>query len=70
MKKKDHRLIRATPSIQMFGISEGTGHTADKDQICGLRYRILSHVEGVRPHNPQTLHLGHTYTLSKVTPPP
>ena len=36
-KKKDHRLIRATPSIQKLGISEETGHTAGKEQIQGLR---------------------------------
>ena len=36
-KKKEHRLIRAKPSIQMLGSSEGTGHTAGKEQIWGLR---------------------------------
>ena len=49
-KEKDHRLIRETPSIQMLGISEETGHTAGEQQTCGLRvHRILTHVEGVRP---------------------
>ena len=49
-KIKDHRLIRAIPSIQMLGISEGTGHTAGKEQICGLWvYRIPTHVDGMRP---------------------
>ena len=49
-KEKDHRLIRETPSIQMLGISEETGHTAGEEQTCGLRvHRILTHVEGVRP---------------------
>ena len=31
-KKKDHRIIRATPSIQTLGIPEG--HTPGKEQIC------------------------------------
>ena len=49
-KEKDHRLIRATPSIQMLGISKGTGHTAGKEQMYGLCvHRILTHVDGVRP---------------------
>ena len=49
-KEKDHRLIRATPSIQTLGISEETGHTAGEEQMCGLCvHRILTHVEGVRP---------------------
>ena len=36
VKKKDHRLIKATPSIQMLEISAGTRHTAGKQQIWGL----------------------------------
>ena len=70
-KEKDHRLMRETPSIQMLGISEGTGHTAGKEQTCGLRvHRILTHVDGVRATQSAEPTLGHTSTLSKVTPPP
>ena len=70
-KEKDHRLMRETPSIQMLGISEGTGHTAGKEQTCGLRvHRILTHVDGVRATQSAEPALGHTSTLSKVTPPP
>jgi len=36
VKKKEHRSIKATPSIQMLDISAGTRHTAGKRQICGL----------------------------------
>ena len=63
--------MRETPSIQMLGISEGTGHTAGKEQTCGLRvHRILTHVDGVRATQSAEPTLGHTSTLSKVTPPP
>ena len=49
-EKKDHRLIRAIPSIQTLGISEKTGHTAGEEQMCGLCvHRILTHVDGMRP---------------------
>ena len=49
-KEKDHRLFRAILSIQMLGISEGTGHTAGKEQTCGLCvHGILTPVDGVRP---------------------
>ena len=73
-KKRDHRLIMAKPSIQMLEISEGTRHTAGKKQIWGLPLHvILTHADGVRPHNPQTLHLGshvHTHQGDPTSPDP
>ena len=61
-------------SIQMLEISEGTRHTAGKKQIWGLPLHvILTHAEGVRTHNPQTLHLGshvHTHQGDPTSPDP
>ena len=59
-KKKEHRLIRAIPSIQTLGISKETRHTAGKSRYGVSGFRILTHVDGVRPtqspdlgsHNP------------------
>jgi len=63
VKKKDHR------SLQTLGISEGTRHTAGKEQMCGLCvHRILTHVDGLRPTQPPAP--GDTLPVSKLTPPP
>ena len=48
-KKKDHRLIRVTPPIQMLEISEGTRHTEVKSAYGVSGYRIQTHVDGLRP---------------------
>ena len=72
-KKKDHRLIRATPSIQMFEISEWNRYTEVRTHV-GSLHRIQSHVDGVRPtwmgwdsYNPQTLYLGsHVHSLRVI----
>ena len=43
----------------MMGISEVTRHTAGTQQIRGLCvHRILTHVDGVRPTQSPSLHLG------------
>ena len=70
-KEKDHRLFRAILSIQMLGISEGTEHTAGKEQTCGLCvHGILTPVDGVRPtQSPDPEPGTHFHTL-QVTPPP
>ena len=47
-KKKDHRLIRSTPSIQTLGISEGTKHTSGKEHIWCFQVQDPD-VDGVRP---------------------
>ena len=48
-KKKDHRLIRATPLIQILEISEGTRHTEVMSTCRVSGYRIQTHVDGVSP---------------------
>ena len=64
-KEQDHRLIGETPSVQMLGISKGTGHTAGEEQTCGLRvHRILTHVDGVRPTQSPEPALGDTLPQS------
>ena len=77
-KKKAHRLISATPSIQVSEISEWNRHTEVKS-TCGVSaYRIQTHVDGVRPtwmgwdpYNPQTLYLGsHIHSLQGDPPDP
>ena len=60
-KEKDHRLIRATPSIQTLGTPDG--HTAGKEQMCDPRGRGETHTI------PRLCTWG-TLPLSKVTPPP
>ena len=57
-KKRDHRSIRATPSVQRMGISEGTRHTAGKEQMGVSRYRIL------------TVRVGWTHTIPRTEPGP
>ena len=48
-KKKDHRLIRVTPSIQVLEIPEAARHTEGKNRYGVSEYRIWTHVSGVRP---------------------
>ena len=70
-KKKEHRLIRATPSIQTLGSSEGTGHIAGKEQIWGLQLQDPDPCGWGETHTiPRACIWGHTSTVSKVTPPP
>ena len=48
-KEKDHRLIRATPSVQMLGMSEGMRHTAGKEQTGCLWVQVPDPCAWVRP---------------------
>ena len=71
MKKKDHRLIRVTPSIQMLEIPEGARHTEGKNRLRGLRVQDLDPCEWGETHSLQTLRLGsHIHSLQGKPPSP
>ena len=69
-KKRDHRSIRATSSIQRMGISEGTIHTAGKEQTGGLQIQGPDPCGWGEPTQSPGLNGGHTSSVSKATPPP
>ena len=70
-KKKDHRLIRVTPSIQMLEIPEGARHTEGKNRLRGLRVQDLDPCEWGETHSLQTLRLGsHIHSLQGKPPSP
>ena len=48
-KKKDHRLIRVTPSIQTLEIPERARPSEAKKRYGVSKYRIRTHMNGVRP---------------------
>ena len=63
-KEKDHRLTRATPSIQMLENSEGARHTEVNSTNGVSGDRIQTHVDGVSAAQAPDLHLGsHVHSL-------
>jgi len=66
-RKRTHRLIRATPSIQRMGISGGTRQAAGKEQTQGLRVQVPDSCGWDETH---TISRPSTFPVSKVIPPP
>ena len=69
-KRKYHRFIRATPSVQRMGISEGTIHTAGKEQTGGLQVQDPDPCGWGELTQSPGLNRGHRSSVSKATPPP
>ena len=70
-KEKDHRLIRAAPSIQTLGISEETTNCRWRAGMWSPGTGSWPVWMGWDPHSLQTLHLGkHSHSLQGATTSP